>query len=284
VPIRGRLLDIQGEPVVGASVQLVGILWHPAGELDEWRAALEAEQAAYPVQYRLLRDWSKDDIPSLFPAVTTDRAGRFTLKGIGRERIASLLISGPGVETRFEYVATREMPAVTVPDWDRQNQGHFTTYHGASFVLVAGHGLEVVGTVRDKDTGKPLDGVTVQTTAAFGNPLRFLRTTTDAEGRYRLPGIPPKDSFGGGQDLLAALKDGPPYLPAIQSLEDGPGPGPITRDFALKRASGRAGASPTGPPARRSRRSSITSSSRTTRTGRSTPLTAHLGSGERANT
>ena len=28
VPIRGRVIDIQGRPVAGATVQLVGILWH----------------------------------------------------------------------------------------------------------------------------------------------------------------------------------------------------------------------------------------------------------------
>ena len=48
------------------------------------------------------------------------------------------------------------------------------------FDLVAGPGLEVVGSVRDKDTGKPLAGATVQNTASFRDwPLRFLKTSTD---------------------------------------------------------------------------------------------------------
>ncbi len=64
---------------------------------------------------------------------------------------------------------------------------------------MAGPGLEIVGTVRDKDTGKPLAGVTVQNTAAFGNPVRFLKTTTDAEGRYRLPGLPPRTTSATGK-------------------------------------------------------------------------------------
>jgi beta-lactamase regulating signal transducer with metallopeptidase domain len=234
VPIRGRVLDINGQGVAGASIQLVGIHWHPSGKLDGWLAALAAEKVAYPVTYRLLRSWNSTDLPSLYPPVVTDREGRFTLKGVGRERVASLLISGPKIETRFEYVATRPMPAVKVPDFDRQNQSHTVTYHGAPFDLVAGPCLEVVGTVIDKDTGKPIAGAVVQTASLFGNPLRFLRTTTDTSGRYRLTGIPPKNSFGQTDDVLASVPDGPPYLQSVQSLDEKLADKPVTRDFALK--------------------------------------------------
>jgi hypothetical protein len=51
VPIQGRQIEIQGQPVTGAMIQLVGILWHPSPKLD----ALKAEKVAYPVQYRMLR-------------------------------------------------------------------------------------------------------------------------------------------------------------------------------------------------------------------------------------
>ena len=123
-----------------------------------------------------------------------DREGRFTLKGVGRERIAALLISGPGIETRLRVRrdpghAGGEGP----PTWSGPSHGRDVAFHGAAFDLVAGPGLEIVGTVRDKDTGKPLAGVTVQTTAPFGNPSRYLKTTTDAEGRLPAPGSPPKD-------------------------------------------------------------------------------------------
>jgi RNA polymerase sigma factor (sigma-70 family) len=249
VPIRGRVLDVEGRPVAGASVQVVSILWHPSGKLDEWLDALKAEQVAFPVQYRLLRWWSSDDVPSLYPAVKTDSQGRFTLKGIGRERVVSLLINGPGIETRYEYAATRDMPAAKYPDFDRQNQAHQVTYYGASFDLVAGPGLEVVGTVRDKDTGRPIPGASVQTTGAFGNPLRFLRTTADAEGRYRLSGVTPKNDYGEAQKLLASVKGGPAYLQSVQSV--GEGRGVVSKDFELKRgvwARGRVTDQATGQP------------------------------------
>ena len=253
VPIRGRVLDINGQGVAGASIQLVGIHWSPSGKLDEWLAALDAEKVAYPVTYRFLRSWATTDLPSLFPAVMTDREGRFTLKGVGRERLASLLISGPKIETRVEFVATRPMPAVKLPDFDRQNQGRVVSYFGAEFELVAGPCLEVVGTVVDKDTRKPIAGAVVHTATAFGNPLRFLTTTTDAAGRYRLSGIPPLNSFGQSDDVLASPPDGTQYLQSIQPLNEKIGEKPVTRNFALKRgvvARGRVTDKVTGKPIR----------------------------------
>jgi protocatechuate 3,4-dioxygenase beta subunit len=251
VPIRGRVLDINGRGVAGASIQLVGVGWHPSGKLDEWLAALDAEKVAYPVTYRLLKSWTTADLTSLYPPVMADSEGRFTLKGVGRERVASLLISGPKIETRFEYVATRNMPAVKLPDFDRQNQARTVTYHGAEFDLVAGPCVEVTGTVSDKDTGKPIAGAVVQMTTAFGNPFRFLKTTTDAAGHYKLTGIPPKNSFGETDGVMASAPREAAYLQSVQPLDEKPGDQPVTRDFALKRgvlARGRITDKVTGKP------------------------------------
>jgi len=235
VPIRGRVLDIQGRPVAGATIQLVGILRPNSGTLDEWLDALKRLRAAIPVQEGMLRGWASDNIPSIFPAVTADREGRFTLTGIGRERIATLLVIGPGIETRFEFAVTRDMPAVKVAEFGPQIHGRDITYHGALFDLVGGPGLEIVGTVRDKDTGKLLAGITVQTTGAIGYPLREFKTTTDVQGGYRLSGVPPKSDFGDEQEVVAAPKDGLPYVPTVQHVGVGHGPGPIRLDLALKR-------------------------------------------------
>jgi beta-lactamase regulating signal transducer with metallopeptidase domain len=247
VPIRGRVLDVNGQPVAGATIQLVGILWHPTAKLDEWLTALGVEKVAYPVTYDMLRWWSSTDVPSLYREIVTDRDGRFTVNGVGRERIASLLIAGPRIETRFEFAATRQMPAVKVPDFDRQNQYNQITYHGALCDLVAGPGLEVVGTVRDKDTGKPIAGARVQTASPIGNPLRFLKTTTDQAGRYRLTSIPLNS------ELVTSVPDGPAYLQSIQHLDSKPADTMIVLDFALKRgvlARGRITDKRTGKPIR----------------------------------
>jgi hypothetical protein len=216
-------------------VQVVALLWHPSDTLDPWLVKLKTEKVAFPVQYEILRWWTSPDIPSLYPPVATDEAGRFTLKGIGRERIASLLISGPGIETTVQYVATRAIPTIKVPDFPGPNHSRDIIYYGAEIDLAIGPCLEAAGTVTDQDTGKPLSGAVVQTTALFGNPLRTLSTTTDAQGRYRLTGIPPRTHFDDEQDLLVSVDDGPPYLPATKHLGEADGPNPMTVDFQLKR-------------------------------------------------
>jgi hypothetical protein len=59
--------------------------------------------------------------------------------------------------------------------------------------------MPIVGTVRDKDTGKPLAGVTIQSripsaeggpNADGGSANDYLRTTTDTDGNYRFVGLP----------------------------------------------------------------------------------------------
>ncbi len=168
-----------------------------------------------------------------------DREGRFTLKGVGRERIAALLVGGPGIETLFEYAATRDVAAVKVHVLEASpshNPGRDVVYHGAAPELAAGPGLEIVGTVRDKDSGRPLAGITVQTTIPpFGDPFRFFKTTTDARGDYRLSGLPLKDTLGHDQDLLACAKEGPPYVGSLQHVGEAPGPASVRKDFALRR-------------------------------------------------
>jgi hypothetical protein len=170
-----------------------------------------------------------------------DREGRFTLKGVGRERIAALLVSGPGIETLFEYAATRDVAAVKVhlaASSPSYRPGRDVVYHGAAPELAAGPGLEIVGTVRDKDSGRPLAGITLRTMITpFPAPFRSLpyKTTTDVRGDYRLSGLPLKDVFGRDQDLLAHAKEGPPYVGSLQHVGDAPGPASVRKDFALRR-------------------------------------------------
>jgi beta-lactamase regulating signal transducer with metallopeptidase domain len=235
VPLRGRVLDIQGRPVPRASITVVGLLWPNSGKLDDWLEKLKVENAAYSAQHLTLGFWASHDIPHFFPQVASDADGRFTIQGLGRERIAALLISGPAIETRFEYAATRAMPAVKCPAFQRQPVIRDLVYFGANFDVVAGPCLEVVGAITDKDSGKPIPGVTVETSALFGNPHRTHYTTTDSQGRYHLSGIPLKTTFGDHQDLLASVEDGPAYVPTILNLPTESPAGPLTVDLQLKR-------------------------------------------------
>ena len=123
-------------------------------------------------------------------------------------------IEGPRIETFREYVATRDMPAVKVPRFATQIfRGGDVVYHGAAPELTAGPGLEIVGTVRDKDSGRLLPGIVVQTTGSLGNlSPEGLRATTDTRGDYQLSGLPLKDEYDHDHELLASATEGPPYV------------------------------------------------------------------------
>jgi hypothetical protein len=111
-------------------------------------------------------------------------------------------------------------------------------YHGNTFEYAAAPTRPVEGIIRDRDTGKPLAGVTVQNVTSL---IRHdtgleeggivLRATTDAQGRYRIVGL----SREREQGLTAIPGTDRPYLLASRTIEPTSGLGPVTLDFALKR-------------------------------------------------
>ena len=110
--------------------------------------------------------------------------------------------------------------------------GATTTYYGASFRHAAAPTKPIVGVVRDKDTKKPLAGITI--TAPTGQHpvgMGIVRTTTDAQGRYRLSGMPK----GEGNRIKAVPGNDQPYLVSLKDVPDSPGLDPVTADIELKR-------------------------------------------------
>jgi hypothetical protein len=125
-------------------------------------------------------------------------------------------------------------------------------FHGATFDYVASPSRPIVGVVRDQDTGASLPGVSIRSDRVAGNIISgrdFVRATTDAEGRYRLLGMP------GGVGNAITAQPGPdlPYLGAEADVPGGGGPGPAVVDFRLKRGvliRGRVSDEATGKPVR----------------------------------
>jgi RNA polymerase sigma factor (sigma-70 family) len=202
VPIVGRVRDLQGRPVTGATVRLGVVKTLPNDPYDTLR---------------------QDTWAGLTLPVTTDKEGRFRVTGIGRNRLAKLILSGRGIETRVVEVATR-------PIVDGKPVAQ------ATVDLLVGPTKPIEGTVRAKDTGKPLAGVWI-----YGNERDYrngqdvggqpIRAVTDDKGHYRLLGLPKAGQY----ELTVYAANGQSYLGTARTVADSEGLKPIPADFSLRR-------------------------------------------------
>jgi RNA polymerase sigma factor (sigma-70 family) len=239
VPITGQIVDLEGKPVPGATLRVLQIMASPAEDLGPWLEATKDKTA--PVRDRST-DLEQRYLPRYTTApqavVTTDAAGRFRLTGMGRERLVIAQLDGPTVASQHLRVRTRpgetfEVPwAEADPEYGHSRLTH--TYYGSDFRHAAAPTKPVVGVIRNKDTKKPLAGFTVQSEKLAHNPLHgrhIVRTTTDAQGRYRLVGMP----TGAGNKIRVVPPRDLPYVAPDVDVPDGPGLDPVTVDVELKR-------------------------------------------------
>jgi hypothetical protein len=170
---------------------------------------------------------------------TTDVEGRFRLTGIGRNRLVIAQLDGPTIASEHLHILTRLGEPFKIPylgaDPNYGTPQFDVTYSGAVFRHVAGPTKPIVGVVRDKDTKKPLAGVTIQSEKLGHNPLhgrKIVQTITDVQGRYRLVGMPK----GAGNKIKVVPPVDLPYIAPVLEVPDSFGPDPVTVDVELKRA------------------------------------------------
>jgi RNA polymerase sigma factor (sigma-70 family) len=193
-PLKGRIVDLQGRPVASARVRII--------HLDRGGDFIK--------DFLWQTSWA-----GLSTRAATDKDGEFTLTGLGGGRKVLVLSEGPTIGHQFTVMQTR-------------GQAEKPGNAGQGDVVVKPT-KPIEGTIRAKDTGKPLAGVIV-----YGNEdpyRREVRAITDQNGRYRLVGLPK-----GAQYLLtiycpASLS----YLGTFRKLADNEGLKPLTADFELRR-------------------------------------------------
>jgi len=231
VPIQGRVVDLQGKPMAEVKVQPRSVMFRAdGGDLKDFMAGLTKERPNRP-DHRYMR--LNPASLSLTRPVVTGADGKFRLTGICGECVVGLRLEGPTIEAVVVNAMTRPASTIVTPRYkDRPDLGK-AVYHGNIFDHVAAPTQPIEGTVRDRDTGKPLAGVTIQahfSSAHFvGDPT--VDAATDEHGRYRLVGL----SREAGHRLLAVPLDGQPYLRAELTSGAATGLDPVTLDFTLKR-------------------------------------------------
>ena len=211
-PIRGTVVGPTGKPVAGVSVSVESIS-QPARNpsLDEWlKAARDPNGGRSDSDLDWLRG-SYDGFAELLPPVTTDRDGRFEIRGVGRDRIADLLVSGPAVAPDQVSVVTRKVERFTTR-WKGVLETHEETYHGADLVVSTTPVPVTTGRVLDEATGQPVPGTLLRvhsrTVGTGTRPWMEVEVAADAEGRFTLPGLKLGDEGGRVQ---VVPPDGSPY-------------------------------------------------------------------------
>lgn len=223
VPFTGRVVTLENQPVVGATVEAERIGRQAEG--DDLKPWLDEN-----VRLRKESIWLNErQLVTVAPpafgkrlTATTDKDGKFRLTGAGRDRVLSVRVTGPGIEHKFFWGVTRP---------DAPKEGYFKTHdfnyglYGPEVTVLVAPSKPLVGTIRDRKTDKPIAGITVQEVHHY-----VPKAVTDEQGRYRLEGVPKTAQY----TLTAYGKKGVPYFDNAQmDVKDTAGFDPITVDFKM---------------------------------------------------
>ena len=189
VPIQGRLLDPNGRPLAGAQIRLTRLMIPKGRDLNTYIEYVSDNESAEMNGPDFEEQLSfENPLPGMSPETRTDSDGRFTLSGIGRERLAELQVTAPAMVDTTITVMTRNAPDVGT--FRIQGKPTQTTY-GAKFTAQLKPGVTITGVVRDRDTKEPIPGMWIGLRA---DPLSALRwgeysRITDSNGRFTLSGV-----------------------------------------------------------------------------------------------
>ena len=145
-------------------------------------------------------------------------------------------ISGPTIATASFYALNRDGPTIpsAKPSAMTPEQSR-TTYHSHRLEYVAAPTKPIRGIIRDKDTGRPVAGIKLGGMVFDEysmNPAEGVEAMTDAQGRYRLTGLPK----GAVYRLFLEPGNGVPYTAtSVRVPAQSPDLEPVDFDIALMR-------------------------------------------------
>ncbi len=222
--VNGRLIDIEGQPIAGASVRIRYFhkrqFRHAAGPVNFSYNEPEPEPESEDDRIRdvgsVVNLYPAPAMADALPQAVSDSNGRFRLTELPSDCYFRLLVEREGIESTDLIVRNYgDDEVVVVPQAENFRSSPPTQVYPANFEAVIGPSTPLIGTVTDSDTGKPIGGAFVQTTLV--NTQRITTTggrehwtaTTDAEGKYRIEGLP----VGDGNEFVVFGPNSDPYLP-----------------------------------------------------------------------
>ena len=202
-PLRGRVVDIDGNAVSNAKVR---IRWFedeaPGAYFDQrqGRGQLRKFADCNASQWtgyinNLINIIEPPQAAQAFPMATTDADGRFEIKDVGANRLFQVLVSGEKIE--FARILARNQPGekVTVTS-DYNSVGDTYVVHPQEILHVAGPSVPVEGKVLDFDSGQPIADALVLASRVHGDNTtvggerEHFKTRTDEDGNFRITGLP----------------------------------------------------------------------------------------------
>jgi RNA polymerase sigma factor (sigma-70 family) len=233
-PINGRILNSEGRPVAGGTVQVREVIRYRTGRLDGFLAGWRADwqDALYANM-----DAGLSAPPASMVRITEpDRDGRFRIDGVGAERFVILDVRGTGLAQGVLYVLTRpdfdfgptnraviqqSRPLLRQPGWPPLLYGPTLDYVGIS-------GKPLIGTIREVDTGRPVVGARITSSVAYSSGVK---SETDSDGHFRLEGLRKKGEYS----VFVQPPSGSPLISQVARFSDSDGYQPLTADVKLTR-------------------------------------------------
>jgi hypothetical protein len=176
IPIQGQILDLDGRPVKDAKLRIESTAAYSNTE-DFLQSVRDREWPKVGA-----KGWS-GPFPGQPPTLTTDADRRFRLPGVGKDRLVQFQVQGPNIQWRPVRVLARDMKAPVEPR-KQQYGALYQTVYPATFHYISQPSRLIRGVVRDKNTGRRVEGVRVN------GDYTTDHATTDAGGRFELRGIP----------------------------------------------------------------------------------------------